>query len=197
VTRIELRATIGRGCRLDPDVLAGYPTGRPGKRGPLVLGPRGVVRAGTILYQGTRIGAGFETGHHVIVREDCELGRDVHIWSHSTIDYDVRVGSRVLIHTGVYVAQKSVIEDDVFLAPGVMLANDRWPIDRDHLEGPVLRRWSRIGINATILPGVEVGYGALVGAGSVVTRNVARWSVVAGVPARAVGTLPPGKRRRA
>ena len=76
-----------------------------------------------------------------------------------------------------------------------MIANDRWPVNRKKLEGPVIGSWSRIGINVTILPGVRIGTGAMIGGGAVVTRDVPRWAVVIGVPGRVVGTVPQTKRR--
>src|SRR5438270_11887872 len=91
------------------------------------------------------------------------------------------------MHSGVYVAQFTVIEDDVFLAPGVMIANDRHPICADCMKGPTIKRGARVGINATLLPEVVIGEGALVGAGAVVTRDVPPGSVVVGNPARIVG----------
>src|SRR5207248_1301845 len=83
----------------------------------------------------------------------------------STVDYGCVIGSRVRVHTGVYIAQFTVIEDDVFLAPGVMIANDRHPICRDCMRGPTIKRAARVGINATLLPEIVVGEAALVGAG--------------------------------
>jgi len=80
-----------------------------------------------------------------------------------------------------------VIEDSVFLAPGVMIGNDKYPLSGAPLEGPVIRRRARVGLNATILPGVTIGEEALVGAGSVVTRDVPAGAVVQGSPARVVG----------
>jgi acetyltransferase-like isoleucine patch superfamily enzyme len=88
----------------------------------------------------------------------------------------------------VYVAQHSVMEDDVFVAPGVTLANDRYPVSRS-LEGPIVRTGARIGANATLLPGVEVGANALVGGGAVVTKDVPERAVVVGNPARIIGSV--------
>jgi acetyltransferase-like isoleucine patch superfamily enzyme len=67
-----------------------------------------------------------------------------------------------------------------------MIANDKYPVDKSNLRGPTIRAGARIGINATILPAVEIGAGAMVGAGSVVTRDVPAGALVMGVPARVV-----------
>ena len=89
----------------------------------------------------------------------------------------------------MYIAQFTVIEDDVFLAPGVMIANDRHPICRDCMKGPTIRRGARVGINATLLPEIVVGESALVGAGAVVTKDVPARAVVVGNPARVIGSV--------
>ena len=153
----------------------------------LEIGPHAIIRAFSVIYAGSRIGSHLETGHGVVIREENQVGDHLSIWNNSTIDYGCVVGNGVRIHTGVYVAQFTLIEDDVFLAPGVMIANDRHPICRECLKGPTIKRGARIGINATLLPEVVIGEGALVAAGAVVTRDVPPGTVVVGNPARVVG----------
>jgi acetyltransferase-like isoleucine patch superfamily enzyme len=155
----------------------------------LHIGPNAVIRAFTVIYVGSRIGSHLETGHGAVIREENRIGDQLSIWNHSTIDYGCVIGHRVRIHTGVYVAQFTTIEDDVFLAPGVMIANDRHPVCRGCLQGPTIKRGARIGINATLLPAVVIGERALVGAGAVVTKDVPAGAVVAGNPARVVGDV--------
>lgn len=175
---------IGEGLQADAWVIIGERTGRPGIPAVGSLGPFARLRSGTILYAGSHIGAHFETGHFVIVREECQIGDDVSIWSQSVIDYGVRIGQQVQIHTGVYVAQYSTIEDEVFLAPGVKFANDPHPVCTKCMRGPTIGRAARLGVGVIVGAGVTIGAGALVGAGSVVTRDVPAGMVVAGNPAR-------------
>ncbi len=175
---------IGSDLVRDENVILGYRAARLDTPEPLVIGDRATLRSGTVLYEGTRIGDDFETGHGVVIREQNEFGDRVEVWSQSVIDYGCRIGSDVKIHTSVYVAQFTIIEDEVFLAPGVMIANDKYPIDPTALRGPTIRRGAVIGINSTILPGLEIGAGARVGAGSVVTRDVPPGVLVYGSPAR-------------
>jgi len=176
-------ARLGPGSRIDAGVELGIEPGRPTAAEPVRIGAGARIRSHTSVYRNTRIGDRLETGHSVVIREENVIGDGVWIWSHSTVDYGCRIGSRVRIHNHVYVAQHTVLEDDVFLAPGVMIANDRYPVS-DRMEGPVIKRGAVIGANATILPGVVIGERALIGAGSVVTKDVPPGAVVYGNPAR-------------
>lgn len=173
------------GWQLDPGVTVGYPVGHRPDR-PLQLGPGARLRSGTVLYDASRIGAGFETGHGVVIREDCEIGAQVSVWSNTVVDYGCRIGDRVKIHANCYVAQFTVLCDDVFLAPGVSIANDLYPGDADSaklMAGPHIGVGAQIGVNVTILPFVRIGAGALIGSGSVVTRDVPDGMVAYGNPA--------------
>ena len=179
----------------DQGVVAGYPVSRT-DAGPLVLGTGARLRSGTVLYDGSTIGRRLETGHGVVIRESCELGDDVSVWSNSVIDYGCRIGNRVKIHCNCYVAQYTELEDDVFLAPGVTVANDLYPGDprsAQRMAGPKVGARAQIGVNVTILPFVRIGAGALIGAGSVVTRDIPAAVVAFGnpaVPRRMVAELP-------
>lgn len=185
---VEIR--VGEGAQIDEDVILGYPSSRLNetKTGKVILGINAKLRSGSVIYQFVTIGSQFETGHGVIVREENEIGDSVSLWSHTIIDYGCRIGSRVKIHSQCYIAQFTVIEEDVFIAPGAIFANDKYP-QSSHLEGPQVKRGARIGVNVTILPGVVIGKEAMVGAGSVVTRNVPDGVVVAGNPAREMASV--------
>lgn len=172
---------------MEAGVILGHKPGRTPADPRLLLGPGARLRAGTILYAGSRIGARLETGHYVIVREDNDIGDDVKIWNNTTIDYGCRIGNRVKIHCNGYIAQFTVLEDDVFLAPGVSIANDPHPgcdFSKKCMRGPTIQAGAQIGAGVTILPFVTIGRRALVGAGSVVTKDVPAETVVAGNPAR-------------
>jgi acetyltransferase-like isoleucine patch superfamily enzyme len=182
---------VGPGLDADPDVIVGYPPARPTSE-PLVLGRNARLRSGTVLYRGSSIGARFETGHHVVIREECRIGDDVSVWTGSVIDYGCRVGSGVKIHSNCYVAQFTAIGDGAFLAPGVMIANDLYPgiaASEEHMSGPSIGAGACIGVNATILPFVRIGAGALVGAGATVTRDLPDECVAYGNPAVVRGSV--------
>lgn len=176
---------------IDESVSLGYPTGRAIADQTLRIGRGANVRSGTVIYAGTTIGRGLQTGHNVIIREENIIGDNVGIWSNSVIDYGCRIGNNVKIHSNVYVAQFTTIEDDAFLAPGVSVANDMRPLCAEctRAGGPTIKRGARIGVNVTILPRVVIGEYALVGAGSVVTKDVPPHAVVYGNPARVAMTV--------
>ena len=182
---------IGTGLRIDPSAILGYPASRntPEK---LELGPDSHIRSGTVLYVGSRIGARFEAGHNVVIREDCRIGDDVSVWSNSVVDYGCVIGDHVKIHANCYIAQFTEIEDGAFLAPGVTIANDLYPGQRDFAAvmcGPSIGAGAQIGVNVTILPFVRVGAGCLIGAGSVVARDIPAGCVAFGNPARVRGDV--------
>lgn len=193
--RSGARILLADPSEIDPQAIVGAVPGRKIEDTSLEIGPHANVRAFTVIYAGSRIGSHLETGHGAVIREENKIGDHLSIWSQSTIDYGCVIGSNVRIHTGVYVAQFTTIEDDVFLAPGVMIANDRHPICRECMVGPTIKRGARIGINSTLLPGVVIGEGALVGAAAVVTKDVPPGMVVAGNPARVMGEVEALNRR--
>lgn len=170
-------------------VIIGHPTGRPIADRRLSIGPGRTVRSGTVIYEGSRIGRGLQTGHNVVIREENQIGDDVCIWSNSVIDYGCKIGDRVRVHTNVYVAQRTTIGDEAFLGPGVVTANDRFPVQHGRLLGPTIGHGARIGVNATLLPGITVGAWSVIGAGSVVTRDVPPGRLWYGNPARDHGPV--------
>jgi acetyltransferase-like isoleucine patch superfamily enzyme len=181
--------TPGRAC--DGGVVLGHPAAR-GNHGRIVLGIGAQLRTGTVIYDGSHIGCGLETGHNVVIREGCEIGDWVSVWTGSVIDYGCKIGDRVKIHTNCYVAQYTEIGHGAFLAPGVSLANDLYPgqaASRDVMSGPWIGPGAQLGVNVTVLPFVRIGAGALVGAGSVVTRDVRPGAVVFGNPATERGDV--------
>lgn len=182
-------AQVGQGLQADEGVLIGYSPERV-PAGSLAIGPDARLRSGTVIYLGSRIGGRFQTGHHVVVREQCEIGNDVSVWSNSVIDYGCHLGDGVKVHTNCYVAQYTEIAEGAFLAPGVTIANDLYPGDddsRQHMCGPSIGPLAQIGVNVTILPFVRIGARCLVGAGSVVTRDLPPGTVAYGNPATVRG----------
>jgi len=183
---------LGRNLVVERDVILGRVPDREVEIVPLRIGDDSILRSGTVIYACTTIGRGLETGHNVVIREENVLGDEARIWSGTVIDYGCRIGDRVKIHCSCYIAQFTDIADDVFIGPGVTATNDMHPgcpSSMGCLKGPVIRAGAVIGGGVTLLPRVVIGERALVGAGSVVTRDVERHAVVAGNPARRIGSI--------
>lgn len=197
--RIYGITSIGACSVVLENVLLGYPSGRvldeafaAGKAideypfAGATIGGRALIRPGTAIYCDVAIGAGLRTGHHALVRENTAIGDGVLIGTNAVIDGGCRIGSHVSIQSNAYIPTNTVIEDHVFLGPCSVLANDKYPVRiLRELKGPVLRKGVSIGANATVLPGIEIGEGAMVAAGAVVTKDVPAWKLAVGCPARA------------
>jgi acetyltransferase-like isoleucine patch superfamily enzyme/dTDP-4-dehydrorhamnose 3,5-epimerase-like enzyme len=118
------------------------------------------------------------------------IGKDCNICDHTFIENDVILGDRVTIKSGVQLWDGVRIANDVFVGPNVTFTNDKYPRSKvypDSFEQIHIMDFASIGANSTILPGVNIGKGAMVGAGSVVTRNVPPYAIVKGNPARITG----------
>jgi acetyltransferase-like isoleucine patch superfamily enzyme len=179
---------IGNNAVVDEGVQLGYLPSRTVDQ-LLTVGEGAHIRSGTIIYAGSRIGSNLETGHNVVIREENDIGDNFRIWNNAVIDYGCRIGNNVKIHNKVYIGQFTIIEDDVFMAPGVTCANDIHPGCPDSSEcmrGPRINKGAQIGINCTILPRVIIGEQCLIGAGSVVTRDIPARMVAYGNPARVI-----------
>lgn len=150
-----------------------------------ILGRKALIRSEAVIYKDVTIGDYVRTGHKILIRENCRIGNNVLIGTSSVIDNNTNIGNNVSIQSTVYIPTNTIIEDNVFLGPNCVFLNDKYPVRLDSkLVAPVLRKGSTIGGNATLLPGVEIGEGAVVAAGAVVTRDVPAWHLAKGSPAR-------------
>jgi acetyltransferase-like isoleucine patch superfamily enzyme len=207
VTRIAETAVVYPGVELGEDVAIGdhavvgkQPTlGRRSTAAreelpPLVVGDGCAILAGAVVFAGTRLGRGVVVGDQACVRERCELGDEVVVGRGSLVENDTTIGARTRIQANAYVTAYSTLEEDVFVAPCVVTTNDnfmgRTEARLELMRGPTIRRGARIGGGAVLLPGIEVGEEAFVGAGAVVVHDVAPRTVVVGNPARVLRAVP-------
>jgi acetyltransferase-like isoleucine patch superfamily enzyme len=192
---------IGEGCKiLDYAVVGKQPTLSPrstAKREelpPLKLGAGTIVSTGAVVFAGTTLGERAIVGDQACVRERCTIGDDVVIGRGSLVENDTSVGALTKIQAHAYITAYSLLEDNVFIAPCVVTTNDnfmgRTEKRHDLVKGPTIRRGARIGGGAVLLPGIEVGEEAFVGAGAVVLKDVPARALVVGSPARQIREVP-------
>ena len=150
-----------------------------------------IIRAGSVIYAGSELGDNVRVGHNVLIREQVKIGSNSVIGTGVTIDGDSVIGSKVSIQTNAYIPWRTYIEDNVFLGPHCILTNDKYIMRAPYdLQGPIIRKGASIGAGAVILPSIEVGTEAVVGAGAIVTKDVAPKTIVYGVPAKTYATVP-------
>lgn len=196
--------SLGKNMRADKNAIIGQIPLRMVVDLNTAIGDNAIFLSGSVVYMGSRIGNNLIVGHNSVIREENVIGDDFNLWGNSTIDYGCKIGRHVKVHCNCYIAQFTIIEDNCFLAPGVIIANDIHPgckFSKQCLKGPVIKKGAQIGCNATIMPAVTIGEDAIVGAGSVVVRNVPKGKVVCGNPAKVIKSvsdidclLYPGKK---
>jgi acetyltransferase-like isoleucine patch superfamily enzyme len=183
-TRVEEHSIIGR-----PE--QGYAVGHsyPGTGASTLIGSGVVIRAAAIVYAGVEIDTATVVGHHTLLRSFVIVGQDSQLGHNLTIERASRIGSWVRCSPGSHITSSCALADRVFLGAGVRTVNDMYLIWHDSerqadLVPPSFGYAARVGSGSTILSGVSIGEHALVGAGSVVTRDVPAGAVAYGVPAR-------------
>ncbi|MCM1231865.1 MAG: N-acetyltransferase [Ruminococcus flavefaciens] len=150
------------------------------------IGKEALIRSETIIYGETTIGDYFQTGHRTTIREKSIIGHHVRLGTMTDIQGNCRIGNYVSMQSGVYVAAQSVIKDFVWLFPHVVLTNDPHPPSEVEL-GITVEDFACVAARSVILPGKVIGRDSLVGAGSVVNKDVTPGKVVAGNPCREIG----------
>ena len=155
------------------------------KAEPFIHSSANVSNAATI-GRGTKVWINVQIRENVVIGEDCIVSKDVYI------DHAVRIGDRCKIQNSVSVYNGVTIGDDVFVGPNVSFTNDKVPraFNADWKITPTfVETGSSIGANSTIVCGVTIGKFSMVAAGSVVTKNVAPYTLVLGNPARVVAKI--------
>ncbi|HBG92144.1 MAG: hypothetical protein A2X54_03470 [Nitrospirae bacterium GWF2_44_13] len=181
---------VGEGTLIEPPSIIGKPP-RGAKHGDLELkiGSNGQIRPFTTVYAGSEIGDYFQTGQGVSIREDNLIGNNVSIGTNSVLEFGNRIGDYSRIHSSCFL-EMVTIGKYVFVGPNVVFTDDPHPMGCPHYKeckgGAVVEDYVRIGANSTILPGIKIGKNSLIGAGSVVTKDVPPDSVVAGNPAKVI-----------
>lgn len=137
------------------------------------------------------IGEGTKLWHQVHIREDATIGKNCVLGKNVYIDFGVMIGNNVKIQNNVSVYHGVTLEDDVFVGPSVTFTNDVYPRSSlwndERLASTLVKHGASIGANATIVANTVIGRYALIGAGTVVTKNVPDHALVVGCPGRIIG----------
>lgn len=152
-----------------------------------VIGDNAVIRSHTVIYAGNRIGNHFQTGHGVFLREENTIGDNVSVGTKSVIEHHVTIETDVRIHSQAFIPEFTILKKGCWIGPKVCITNALFPLSKkvkEQIKGPTIQEGAIIGANATLLPGITIGKEAIIGAGSVVTKDVRESDVVAGSPAK-------------
>jgi acetyltransferase-like isoleucine patch superfamily enzyme len=170
--------------------------------GPLTIGGGSLIGANAVLYAGSRFGERVLVGDLASVREGCQVADDVVLGRSVMVMYDAKIGARTRVIDGAVLTGLMTIEEDVFIGPAVVTINDnevylsRFGLKKFEVKGPTIRRFALIGAGANLAAGITVGRGAIVAPAAMTTRDVPDWTVVAGVPASVVRTIPDRDREQ-
>ena len=149
------------------------------------------IKHPTAIVESDTVGEGTKIWHFVHIRKDAIIGKNCNIGKSVYVDTEVRIGDNVKIQNFVSIYKGVEIENDVFIGPSVVFTNDMYPRafiwENGKIVQTIVKKGSSIGANATIICGVTVGEYAMIGAGSVVTRDVPPYGLVFGNPAHLRG----------
>jgi len=192
-TTIYSNVRLGKNCVIEDFVIIGaYSRGHEARRLETVIGDNAFIRSHTVIYEGNKIGANFRTGNKANIRELNEIGDNVSLGTLSVVEHHVKIGSGVRVHSQAFIPEFTVLEDECWIGPNVVITNAKYPKTlrgKVDLKGVHIMKGAIIGANTTLLPDVRIGEYALVGAGSVVTKNVPSRCVVLGNPAKVVNLI--------
>jgi len=155
---------------------------------PLVIGDNALIRSHSVLYANSKIGRNLQTGHRVTIREQSEIGSDFQLGTLGDIQGHCKIGDFVKCHSNVHIGHHSTVGNYVWIFPYVVLTNDPHP-PSDVMLGVTLDDYSVIATMSVILPGVTIQSDTLIGAGSIVGKDVAKGRVYAGNPAKDICSI--------
>jgi acetyltransferase-like isoleucine patch superfamily enzyme len=165
-----------------------------------IIGKRVTIESGTVIYGGVKIGNDSGIGHNAVIRFNTIVGVHSVVANFCMLEGNIEIGNHTLIHSNNHIGQKSTIGNYVFMAPFCVTTNDskmyyyrkeysqkgnHWKL----LQGPIIKDGARIAAGVIILPGILIGRQAVLGAGSLVTRDVPDYGIVFGSPAKLMGNV--------
>ena len=160
----------------------------------LLIGDNSIIRSNSVIYNGSVIGSDLQTGHHVTIRENSKIGSNVSIGTLSDIQGHCTIGNYVRLHSNVHIGQSSIIDDCCWIYPYVVLTNDPTPPSETE-KGSHIHSFAVVATNSIVLPGIDIQRDSLIGAGTIVTKDVERYQVVVGNPSKVIGDIREIKNR--
>ncbi|HET8804249.1 MAG TPA: DapH/DapD/GlmU-related protein [Aequorivita sp.] len=152
---------------------------------PTIIGAASLIRSHCLLYSGSSFGENFSTGHRVTIREQTKFGKNCRVGTLSDIQGFSSFGDYCWLHSNVHIGQRSTIGNFVFIYPYVIFTNDPHPPSNICI-GPTVGDYSQIAVYSVLLPGVRVGLNCLIGAGSIVGKDIEDFKLAMGNPAKPV-----------
>jgi len=177
---------LGKNVVIEDFCVIGAPL-RDGSTPETVIGDDAHLRTHTVIYSGNKIGHKFQTGNKTNIREHNQIGNNVSIGTLSVVEHHVIIEDDVRIHTSAFVPEYSTLKKGCWIGPHVVLTNAKVPMAPDakeKLKGPTIEAKAIVGANSTISPGVHIAEKALIGSGTVVTKDISEKEIVVGNPGK-------------
>lgn len=180
-TIVHSNVEISEGTSIGSNCEIGVPSAL-GDGSPLRIGANSVIRSHSVFYESSHFGASLTTGHRVTVRESTQAGDGLQLGTLCDIQGHCLIGEFVKMHSNVHVGQHTTIGNYVWVFPYVVFTNDPHP-PSEVMQGVTVKDFAAIATMSTILPGVTIGEGALIGACSSVSKDVGDDRIAVGNPA--------------
>ena len=183
-TKIHKNAIIGDNTVIGDNCIIGY-SSHKSKLRDVLIGANSYIRSHNVIYEGCQFGNCLETGHFVVIRENSICGNNLRLGSYCDLEGDLIIGDYTRLHSDVHVGKASKIGDLVWIFPRVQFTNDPLPPSNVCLSVSI-GDMAVIMANVTLLPGVNVGTGAVIGAASVVKNDIPDIMFAMGTPTKTI-----------